>query len=141
MQWFIVHTLSGSEKKAQRLLQEQINSSGLSEKFGQILIPTENVSRIRGGKRQIVERQLYDLARDPGEECPGAWQHEDEAEPLLARIEADPDPAGLPRRVSEQGRLIDAPKVDPATDAESLARLQALGYVHGVPAAASSPAR
>jgi len=59
LSWFIVHTLSGSEKKVQRLLTEEIRSSGLSDKFGQILIPTENVSRIRGGKRQIVEKQLY----------------------------------------------------------------------------------
>ncbi len=59
LSWFIVHTLSGSEKKVKRLLAEEIESSSLSDKFGQILIPTENVSRIRGGKRQIVERQLY----------------------------------------------------------------------------------
>jgi transcriptional antiterminator NusG len=58
-EWFIVHTLSGSERKAKKLLEEEIKSSGLDEKFGEILIPTENVSRIRGGKRQIVERQLY----------------------------------------------------------------------------------
>jgi len=59
LSWFIVHTLSGSEKKVKRLLAEEIKSSSLSDKFGQILIPTENVSRIRGGKRHIVERQLY----------------------------------------------------------------------------------
>jgi transcriptional antiterminator NusG len=59
MQWFIVHTLSGSERKAKKLLEEEIRSSALEEKFGQILIPTENVSRIRSGKRQVVERQLY----------------------------------------------------------------------------------
>ena len=59
MEWFIVHTLSGSEKKAKKLLEEEIMSSGLQERFGEILIPTENVSRIRAGKRQIVERQLY----------------------------------------------------------------------------------
>ncbi len=59
MQWFIVHTLSGSERKAKKLLEEEIKSSGLEDKFGQILIPTENVSRIRSGKRQVVERQLY----------------------------------------------------------------------------------
>lgn len=59
LSWFIVHTLSGSEKKVKRLLTEEIKSSGLADKFGQILIPTENVSRIRAGKRQIVEKQLY----------------------------------------------------------------------------------
>lgn len=59
MQWFIIHTLSGSERKVKKLLEEHVRSSGLPDKFGQILIPMENVSRIRGGKRQIVERQLY----------------------------------------------------------------------------------
>lgn len=59
MQWFIVHTFSGSEKKVKRLLAEQIATGNYGEKFGQVLIPTENVSRIKGGKREIVERQLY----------------------------------------------------------------------------------
>jgi transcriptional antiterminator NusG len=59
MEWYIIHTLSGYEKKVRRLLEENISSSVLQSQFEEILIPTENVSVIQKGERKVVERQLY----------------------------------------------------------------------------------
>src|SRR5690349_5594375 len=39
--WYVVHTYSGHENKARLALQERIKTSGLNEKFGDVLIPTE----------------------------------------------------------------------------------------------------
>ncbi len=59
MNWYVIHVYSGYEKKVKRLLEEEIASQGMSDRFGKIFIPAENVSRIRGGKRRTVERQIY----------------------------------------------------------------------------------
>ncbi len=59
MEWYIIHTLSGYEKKVRRLLEENINSSVIQNQFEEILIPTENVSVVQKGERKVVERQLY----------------------------------------------------------------------------------
>jgi transcriptional antiterminator NusG len=59
MEWYIIHTLSGYEKKVRRLLEENISSSVIQNQFEEILIPTENVSVVQKGERKVVERQLY----------------------------------------------------------------------------------
>ncbi|MCH7761096.1 transcription termination/antitermination factor NusG [candidate division TA06 bacterium] len=59
MEWYIIHTLSGYEKKVRKLLEENIDFSSIQDQFGEILIPMENVSVIQRGERKIIERQLY----------------------------------------------------------------------------------
>ncbi len=59
MEWYIIHTLSGYEKKVRKLLEENIDFSSIQDQFGEILIPMENVSVIQKGERKIIERQLY----------------------------------------------------------------------------------
>ena len=57
--WFVVHTYSGHENKARLALQERIKTSGLAEKFGDVLIPTESVvENVRGTKRTTT-RKFY----------------------------------------------------------------------------------
>jgi transcriptional antiterminator NusG len=57
--WYVVHAYSGMEKSVARNLQERIGRAGLQEHFGRILVPTEEVVEIKGGKRSISERRLY----------------------------------------------------------------------------------
>ena len=42
-QWFVLHTYSGFENKVRAGIQERVETIGLKDRFGQILIPTENV--------------------------------------------------------------------------------------------------
>lgn len=58
-QWFIVHTYSGFEQKVADSLRSRGEAFGFSEKIGQILIPTEEVVELRGGKKVISKRLLY----------------------------------------------------------------------------------
>jgi transcriptional antiterminator NusG len=57
--WYVVHAYSGMEKSVARNLQERINRAGLQGHFGRILVPTEEVVEIKGGKKSISERRLY----------------------------------------------------------------------------------
>lgn len=57
--WYVVHAYSGMEKSVARHLQERIEREGLQPYFGRILVPTEEVVEIKGGKKSISERRLY----------------------------------------------------------------------------------
>jgi transcription termination/antitermination protein NusG len=57
--WYVVHAYSGMEKSVARALQERIDRAGLQAHFGRVLVPTEEVVEIKGGKRAITERRLY----------------------------------------------------------------------------------
>ena len=57
--WYVVHAYSGMEKSVARHLQERIEREGLQAYFGRILVPTEEVVEIKGGKKSISERRLY----------------------------------------------------------------------------------
>lgn len=57
--WYVVHAYSGMEKSVAKALQERIERAGLQSQFGRILVPTEEVVEVKGGKRAITERRLY----------------------------------------------------------------------------------
>ena len=57
--WFVAHAYSGMEKSVAKALQERVNRAGLQAHFGRILVPTEEVVEIKGGKKSISERRLY----------------------------------------------------------------------------------
>ena len=59
LRWYIVHAYSGMEKAVERNITERINRAGMQNKFGRILVPTEEVVEMRNGKRQTTERRLF----------------------------------------------------------------------------------
>lgn len=59
MEWYAVKTNIESETKVKALLQDYVKSNNLENKFGKILIPTEQVSEIRKGKKIIQTRKIY----------------------------------------------------------------------------------
>uniref|UniRef100_A0A7C4XKK9 Transcription termination/antitermination protein NusG n=1 Tax=candidate division WOR-3 bacterium TaxID=2052148 RepID=A0A7C4XKK9_UNCW3 len=59
MEWFVVHTLTGHEHKVKKVLQRVIAEKKLEEFFGRIIIPVENLVKIRKGKKVVEERRLY----------------------------------------------------------------------------------
>jgi transcriptional antiterminator NusG len=58
-QWYIIHTYSGFEKKVKESLEGRVAAFGLEEKIGQVLIPTEDVVEVRGGKKVVSPRMFY----------------------------------------------------------------------------------
>lgn len=59
MDWYVLHALSGHEKKVKRLLEQTIKKKNLTEHFGKIIVPTENVMRVKDGKRRKIEKVIY----------------------------------------------------------------------------------
>ena len=57
--WYVVHAYSGMEKSVARALQERVDRSGMADRFGRILVPTEEVVEMRNGQRTITERRFF----------------------------------------------------------------------------------
>ena len=56
--WYIIHTYSGFERKVAESLMNRVQAYGLQDRIGQILIPTEDVMEMRGGKK-VVSSKLF----------------------------------------------------------------------------------
>ncbi len=57
--WYVVHAYSGFEHQVKRSLEERIRRAGLEDKFGEILVPTEEVVEMRDGKQRKSERKFF----------------------------------------------------------------------------------
>jgi transcription termination/antitermination protein NusG len=57
--WFIIHTYSGFEQKVAESLRSRALAFGFDDKIGQVLIPTEEVVELRGGKKVTSKRLVY----------------------------------------------------------------------------------
>jgi len=58
-QWFVLHTLSGHEQKVQNNIASRVQQEEMEELIGEILIPTENVSEVKQGKKTTVKRKFF----------------------------------------------------------------------------------
>ncbi|WP_148861587.1 transcription termination/antitermination protein NusG [Marinobacter fonticola] len=57
--WYVVHAYSGFEKHVMRTLHERVALNSLEDRFGEILVPTEEVVEMREGKKRKSERKFY----------------------------------------------------------------------------------
>ncbi len=57
--WYVLHTYSGYEDNVKRNLEQRIESMDMHDKIFQVLVPTENKIKIKGGKRQIVREKIF----------------------------------------------------------------------------------
>lgn len=57
--WYVVHTYSGFEQKAKRALEERIKLRGLEHRFGEVLVPTEDVVEVKNGQKRTTSRKFY----------------------------------------------------------------------------------
>ena len=107
LRWYVVHAYSGFEQQVMRTLKERIKRSDLQDKFGEILVPTEEVVEMRDGKKRKSDRKFF----------PGY---------VLVQMEMDNDTWHLvkeaPRVLGFIGGTSDKPA--PISDAEATAILQ-----------------
>ncbi|MDR3179326.1 MAG: transcription termination/antitermination protein NusG [Holosporaceae bacterium] len=59
MKWYIVNVYSGFERRVLESIYDQANRSKLSSMFGEILIPTEEVTEIKKGEKVKTERKFF----------------------------------------------------------------------------------
>ncbi|MBI1791702.1 MAG: transcription termination/antitermination protein NusG [Acidobacteria bacterium] len=57
--WYIIHTYSGFEQKVADSLRSRAEAFGFAEQIGQVLIPTEEVVQLRGGRKVTSKRMIY----------------------------------------------------------------------------------
>ena len=58
-QWYIVHTYSGFEKKVAESLRQRVQAYGIEGDVGEVLIPTEDVVEMRGGKKVVTSKRFF----------------------------------------------------------------------------------
>ncbi|MDG0980039.1 MAG: transcription termination/antitermination protein NusG [Halieaceae bacterium] len=107
MRWYVVHAYSGYEKKVAAALKERIDLHDMGDRFGDVLVPTEEVVEMKNGQKRKSERKFF----------PGY---------VLVQMELGDDTWHLvketPRVMGFIGGKADAPA--PITDAEAQAILR-----------------
>jgi len=107
MRWYVIHAYSGYEKKVAAALKERIELHNMQDRFGDVMVPTEEVVEMRGGQKRRSERKFF----------PGY---------VLVQMELDDDTWHLvketPRVLGFIGGKADA--AAPITDKEEAAILQ-----------------
>ena len=59
LKWYVVHVYSGFENKVKAALEERIATSSYPEKFGEVVVPTEEIVELVKGKRKTSSRKFY----------------------------------------------------------------------------------
>ena len=59
LRWYIVHVYSGFEKRVKKALEDRIAASPHKERFGEVVVPTEQVVELVKGKRKESSRKFY----------------------------------------------------------------------------------
>lgn len=99
-QWYILHVVSGHEKKVARLIEEQARKKNLQDQISKIVVPTEEVVEVRRNQKVNVEKKFL----------PGY---------LLINMEMNDDTWHFVRNISKvTGFLGSASKPSPVSEAE-----------------------
>ena len=59
MRWYVVNAYSGYEKKVALAIQERIKLNNLDDRFGEILVHTEEVVEMKSGQKKTSERMFF----------------------------------------------------------------------------------
>ena len=59
LKWFVIHAYSGYENQVKKSLLERIEMEGMGDKFGKILVPTEEVVEMKDGQKRKSDRKFF----------------------------------------------------------------------------------
>jgi transcription termination/antitermination protein NusG len=107
LRWYVVHAYSNFEHRVAEVLQERVKRHGLEAKFGEVLVPTEEVIEMRDGQKRKSDRKFF----------PGY---------VLVQMEMDEDTWHLVKEVPKVLGFIGGSPEKPAaiTDKEAMAILR-----------------
>ena len=58
-QWFVLHTLTGQENKAQKSIEARVKLERMEDYIGRCEIPTEKVSEKKNGKKRTITKKFF----------------------------------------------------------------------------------
>ena len=58
-QWFVLHTLTGQENKAQRSIEARVKLERMEDYIGKCVIPVERVSEKKNGKKRTITKKFF----------------------------------------------------------------------------------
>jgi transcriptional antiterminator NusG len=59
LNWYVVHAYSGFEDRVMNTLKERVVQYGMEDKFGEVLVPKEEVVEMREGKKRTTDRKFF----------------------------------------------------------------------------------
>lgn len=59
MQWYILKVQSNREESIKDGLLRRVRRAGLDQFFGEVIVPVERVTEVKGGKKRVTKRKLY----------------------------------------------------------------------------------
>ena len=133
--WFAIHVLSGHENKVKLYLENEIKHNDLVEKVEKILVPSEEITEMKDGKRRVRTKIMFPgymllrmvLDKDTRHlilNTPGVTNFvgkkneplplkDEEAERILGKTEgAGKDRSQIPFHVGDPIKVIDGPFTD-----------------------------
>lgn len=57
--WFVIHCYSGYENKVRHNLEQRIETMGMKDRIFDVVIPTQEETEVKDGKRRTVERHIF----------------------------------------------------------------------------------
>lgn len=136
MKWYVAHTYSGHEKKAQRYLESEFANAGLEDHLGRVVVPTQEVTEMKQGKRSssmkkflpgyiLVELHLTRQTQHLVTNTPGVTNFvgsggkpvplaQDEVDRVLSQMDTsrEKEVTEVPYRVGDQVKVVDGPFSD-----------------------------
>jgi len=135
LKWYAIHVLSGHENKVKAYLENEISHAGLEQKLDKILVPTEEITEMKEGKRRVrtkimfpgymLVRMVFDketrhlILNTPGVTNFVGRKNEpiplktDEAERIMGKTEGgEKDRSRVPFHVGDAIKVVDGPFTD-----------------------------
>jgi transcriptional antiterminator NusG len=136
LRWYVVHTYSGHEQKAKRHLESAIETGNLGHLFGRVIVPTEQVTEMKQGRKStstrkflpsylLVEMEMDKEARHLVTNCPGITNfvgaggkpqplEESEVEHIIGHMEKGPvmKSDDMPYAAGDAVKVTDGPFAD-----------------------------
>src|SRR4030065_208880 len=56
--WYVIHTYAGYENKVKSNLEHRISSMDMGDMIFRVVVPTEDVMEIKGGKKEVVQKKM-----------------------------------------------------------------------------------
>jgi len=135
LKWYAIHVLSGHENKVKAYLENEIGHAGLEQKLDKILVPTEEITEMKEGKRRVrtkimfpgymLVRMVFDketrhlILNTPGVTNFVGRKNEpiplktDEAERIMGKTEGgEKDRSRVPFHVGDAIKVVDGPFTD-----------------------------